>query len=87
MTDLEILDTLYYTFQLALRLTMPFLLTSMVVGVVIAIFQAATQINEQTMTFVPKFLSILAVMGFLGSTILASLQEFFRQMVGLIVGG
>ena len=43
MTDLEILDTLYYTFQLALRLTMPFLLTSMVVGVVIAIFQAATR--------------------------------------------
>ncbi|MCI9102137.1 MAG: flagellar biosynthetic protein FliQ [Lachnospiraceae bacterium] len=87
MTDLEILDILYYTFQLALRLTMPFLLTSMVVGIVIAIFQAATQINEQTMTFVPKFLSILAVMGFLGSTILAALQDFVRQMIGLIVGG
>ena len=87
MTDLEILDILYYTFQLALRLTMPFLLTSMVVGIVIAIFQAATQINEQTMTFVPKFLSILAVMGFLRSTILAALQDFVRQMIGLIVGG
>jgi len=87
MTDLEILDILYYTFQLALRLTMPFLLTSMVVGIVIAIFQAATQINEQTMTFVPKFLSILAVMGFLGSTILAALQDFVQQMIGLIVGG
>ncbi len=87
MTDLEILDILYYTFQLALRLTMPFLLTSMVVGIVIAIFQAATQINEQTMTFVPKFLSILAVMGFLGRTILAALQDFVRQMIGLIVGG
>ena len=72
MTDVEILDILYYTFQLALRLTMPFLLTSMIIGVVIAIFQAATQINEQTMTFVPKFLSILAVMGFPGSTILAT---------------
>ena len=87
MTDLEILDILYYTFQLALRLTMPFLLTSMVVGIVIAIFQAATQINEQTMTFVPKFLSILAVMGFLGSTILTMLQDFVRQMAGLIAGG
>ena len=87
MTDLEILDILYYTFQLALRLTMPFLLTSMVVGIVIAIFQAATQINEQTMTFVPKFLSILVVMGFLGSSILATLQDFFRQMVALIAGG
>ena len=56
MTELEVLDILYNAFQLALRLAMPFLLTSMIVGVVIAIFQAATQINEQTMTFVPKFL-------------------------------
>lgn len=86
MTNIEILDILYYAFQLALRLSMPFLLTSMIVGVVLAIFQAATQINEQTMTFVPKFLSILAVMGFLGSTILVSLQDFVRQMFGLIVG-
>ncbi len=87
MTELEVLDILYNAFQLALRLAMPFLLTSMIVGVVIAIFQAATQINEQTMTFVPKFLSILVVMGFLGSSILATLQDFFRQMVALIAGG
>ena len=38
------------------------------------------------MTFVPKFLSILAVMGFLGSTILATLQDFVRQMVGMMGG-
>ena len=87
MTDVEILDIMYMTFQLALRLALPFLLVSMIVGVVISIFQAATQINEQTLTFVPKFLAILAVMGFLGGTILVMLQEFFRQMVGLIAGG
>ena len=62
MTDVEILDIMYMTFQLALRLALPFLLVSMIVGVVISIFQAATQINEQTLTFVPKFLAILAVM-------------------------
>ncbi len=87
MTDLEILDIMYMTFQLALRLALPFLLVSMVVGVVISIFQAATQINEQTLTFVPKFLAILAVMGFLGSSILSMLQDFLRQMVSLIAGG
>ncbi|NBH33087.1 flagellar biosynthesis protein FliQ [Clostridiaceae bacterium] len=87
MSDLEILDIMYITFQMAVRLTMPFLLVSMVVGVIIAIFQAATQINEQTLTFVPKFLSILAVMGFLGSSILVMLQDFLRQMVGLMTGG
>ncbi len=87
MTDVEILDIMYMTFQLALRLALPFLLVSMIVGVVISIFQAATQINEQTLTFVPKFLAILAVMGFLGSSILSMLQDFFRQMLLLIAGG
>ena len=87
MTELEVLDVLYNAFLLALRLALPFLLVSMIVGVVISIFQAATQINEQTLTFVPKFLAILAVMGFLGSSILTMLQEFIRQMVTLIAGG
>ena len=87
MTTTEVLDIMYHTFQLAARLTMPFLLTSMVVGVVIAIFQAATQINEQTLTFVPKFISILVIMGFLGNSILNMLQDFFRQMLGIIAGG
>ena len=86
MTELEILDVMYQTFQTAVRLCMPFLLVSMVVGVVIAIFQAATQINEQTMTFVPKFLSILVVMGLLGTSILSTLQEFFQHMLVPIIG-
>ena len=86
MTEFEILDVMYQTFQTAVRLCMPFLLVSMVVGVVIAIFQAATQINEQTMTFVPKFLSILVVMGLLGTSILSTLQEFFQHMLVLIIG-
>jgi len=56
-------------------------------GVLISIFQAATQINEQTLTFVPKFLAILAVMGFLGSTMLVMMQDFTKQIFGMIAGG
>ena len=87
MTELQILDIMYQTFQTAVKLTMPFLLISMIVGVVIAIFQAATQINEQTLTFVPKFLAILAVMGILGGAIMSELQGFLRQMVSIAAGG
>lgn len=87
MSDLEILDIVYQAFQLALKLSMPFLLVSMIVGVVIAIFQAATQINEQTLTFVPKFLAILAMMGFMGSTMLAMLQEFTRLVCSMMAAG
>ena len=87
MTELQILDIMYQTFQTAVKLTMPFLLISMVVGVVIAIFQAATQINEQTLTFVPKLLAILAMMAVLGSSMIAMLQEFFRNVCSIIAGG
>ena len=87
MTNLEVLDIMYQAFQLALKLALPFLLISMVVGVVIAIFQAATQSNEQTLTFVPKLLSILIMMGFTGSSMLAMLQEFTLQMFAKIAGG
>ena len=47
----EILDIMNQTFMLSLRIAMPFLLVSMILGIVIAIFQAATSINEQTLTF------------------------------------
>lgn len=87
MSDVEVLDVMYQAFQLALRLAMPFLLVSMVVGVVIAIFQAATQINEQTMSFVPKLVAIMIMLGVMGSSMLVMLQEFTRQMFGLIVTG
>ena len=81
MSNTEVLDIMYQAFQLAMKLSLPFLLVSMIVGVVIAVFQAATQINEQTMTFVPKLLAILALLGILGSSMLVLLQEFMYQIV------
>ena len=87
MNTTEVLDIMYYTFQLLLRMSLPFLIVSMVVGVIIAIFQAATQINEQTMSFVPKLLAIVAMLGFLGSSMLVSMQDFMRQMFEMIAGG
>ena len=87
MTGVQILDIMYEAFQLAMKLSLPFLLISMIVGVVIAVFQAATQINEQTMTFVPKLLAIMVLLGFLGSSMLVMLQEFFQYIVELIAKG
>lgn len=87
MDTADVLDVMYQTFQLLLKLALPFLLISMVVGIIIAIFQAATQINEQTLTFVPKLLVIVVLLGFLGSSMLASLQEFYVQILEMIAGG
>lgn len=49
-------------FKLILMISMPVLLVSMFVGLVISIFQATTQINEMTLTFIPKILAIMVVM-------------------------
>lgn len=87
MSNAEVLDIIRQVFVLAVRLALPFLVVSMVVGIVIAIFQAATQINEQTLTFVPKLLAILVVLGLTGSSMLSTMQEFVRQLFGMIAGG
>lgn len=54
----------------------PLLITALVVGLVIAILQAATSIQEQTLTFVPKVIAILAVLVVLGGWMFTSLGEY-----------
>lgn len=58
----------------------PILLISMVVGLVISIFQATTQIQEQTLTFVPKILSVVAAIALFGSWMLRVLIEYTQNI-------
>ncbi|MBI9044029.1 MAG: flagellar biosynthesis protein FliQ [Anaerolineaceae bacterium] len=57
-------------------LTSPILLVSLVIGSVVSLFQAATQVNEITLTFVPKILGIILVLMFLGSWMLQQIMAF-----------
>ncbi|EEJ51009.1 MULTISPECIES: flagellar biosynthetic protein FliQ [Oribacterium] len=83
----EILDIMNQTFMLSLRIAMPFLLVSMILGIVIAIFQAATSINEQTLTFVPKLIAIIIMLTVLGGTLLKTMQDFFTMIMKMVAGG
>ena len=87
MSNVQVLDVMYQALQLMMRLSLPFLIISMAVGVLVAIFQAATQINEQTITFVPKLLAILGLLGVLGSSMLVMHQDFIRTIFEIIAGG
>ena len=87
MSNVQVLDVMYQALQLMMRLSLPFLIIGMAVGVLVAIFQAATQINEQTITFVPKLLAILGLLGVLGSSMLVMLQDFIRTIFEIIAGG
>jgi flagellar biosynthetic protein FliQ len=63
-----------------LMLAAPLLLSALIVGLVIAILQATTSIQEQTLTFVPKVLVILMMLGFLGSWMFSSLGDYTIQL-------
>lgn len=75
MTNGQVSDLMYEVFVMAIQLAGPPLLLSMLIGILISIIQAATQIHEQTLTFVPKLLVIGVVLVFTGSGMLANLQD------------
>ena len=77
---------MYQTFVLAVQLSGPMLVISMLVGIIISIIQAATQIHEQTITFVPKLLVIGLILVFTGGTMLQTLQDFTVQIFAMIQG-
>jgi flagellar biosynthetic protein FliQ len=59
----------------------PVLGAVLVVGILVSVFQAATQINEATLTFVPKLLAAIAVMGLAGPWMLTTLVEYLRSVL------
>ncbi len=64
-----------------LKLGAPILLAVLAVGLVIAMFQAATQINEMTLTFVPKLLVVAAVLVLAGHWMLRLLTDYTRTLI------
>ena len=80
MSNVEVMGTLYQMFQLVVRLALPLLLISMIVGIIIAIFQAATQISEQTLTFVPKILAVFLTLMLLGDWMLNQMTDFMIEL-------
>lgn len=71
---------------LILKLAGPLLLISILIGLVVAIFQAATQIHEQTLTFVPKILAIAFLLIVLGSWMLTNMIDFFHYLMAIMEG-
>lgn len=71
-------------FQNALKtivlVSAPMLLISLIVGIAVSIFQAATQIQEHTLTFIPKILSVIAALAIFGSWMLKILIEFTQNI-------
>ncbi|MDR0721517.1 MAG: flagellar biosynthesis protein FliQ [Treponema sp.] len=65
-------------------LAAPLLFSALVVGLVVAILQATTSIQEQTLTFVPKIIAILLVLAFLGGWMFSSLEDYTIRLFRMI---
>jgi len=70
--------------QTIMMVALPLLLTAMVIGIVISIFQAATQINEQTLSFVPKIIGIFVAILLFGGWMLTTLTDFTTRVFSYI---
>lgn len=82
----EILEIFISAMYVSFKLTAPILIASIVIGLVVAIFQAATQIHEQTLTFVPKLIVVAALLLFTGSWMISIMVEFFQVIFEKIAG-
>jgi len=84
MDDSEALHLLARAVLVSSELLMPVLLVALIIGVVVSILQAVTQIQEMTLTFAPKLAGIALVLLLMGPWMLRELSDFTREMYGLI---
>lgn len=80
MSQGEVLDWTRHAMWTACLVSLPFLVVSLVVGVVISVFQAMTQIQEATLSFVPKVAAVLLALICLGPWMLATLVRFTVEL-------
>lgn len=74
------------TLLTAAKVSAPILLATLIVGVVISIVQVATQIQEMTLTFIPKLITVVAMFVVTGAWMMAVVVEFSKHLFGLIAG-
>ena len=80
MTQGDVLAILQDSLLVALKLAAPMLVASIAIGLVIAIFQAVTQIHEQTLTFVPKVLVIALLLIIMGSWMMTLMNDLVQRL-------
>ena len=66
--------------MLIIRMSLPVLLTSMIIGLVVSIFQTVTSIQEQTLTFVPKVIAVFTMIMLIGNWMLTELSGFITSL-------
>ena len=84
MSDADITQIAIQTMMLAAKVAAPILLTALLVGFLISLFQAATQIQEQTLSFVPKMIAVCIALLVTGNWVLSQLISFTHQLFEML---
>ena len=86
MTPESVITLIQQALEVLMMVSAPLLLTALVVGLVISIFQAATQINEMTLSFIPKLLVLVVTLLVTGPWMLQLLVGYTRNLFTAIPG-
>lgn len=81
---MTVMSLTYQAMLVALKLAAPLLFTVLTIGLVISILQAATQVNEMTLAFVPKVLGAATVVVLLGPWFISTMVDFIQGLISLI---
>ena len=81
MTPTTIIDLGRHALELTLLVSAPMFIAALVTGLIVSIFQAATQINEQTLSFVPKVIAAVLTLAIAGPWMLTTLVEYLQRML------
>jgi flagellar biosynthetic protein FliQ len=86
MTPSTVIEIGRVAIEVTLLVSMPMFLAALVTGLVISIFQAATQINEMTLSFVPKLIAMFVTLVVAGPWMLTVLTDYMRRLFESIPG-
>ena len=84
MTDTDVTEIATQTMLVAAKVAAPILLTALLVGFMISLFQAATQIQEQTLSFVPKMIAVCIALLVTGNWVLSQLISFTHHLFAML---
>ncbi len=81
MSPEQVMNLARHAMEITLMISAPILLTALIVGLLVSIFQAATQIQEATLSFIPKLLGILLVLVIAGPWMLSVMIDYMHQVL------
>ena len=86
MTPESVMTLGRHAMEITLMVAAPMLLVALIIGLIVSIFQAATQINEQTLSFIPKLVGIFVALVVAGPWMLSVMLDYMREIFSGIPG-